>query len=58
MFSTDIGGGVARLSSGNRRVRTPRSPLSFFLGILLLSSLSTNLFAAGQNKIVYDTFDW
>jgi len=33
--------------------------LGLFLGILLFSSsLPTNLFAAGQNKIVYDTFDW
>ena len=50
------------MSSTSLLRRTPRrvrTPLFLLLGILLLSSLSTNLlFAAGQNKIVYDTFDW
>ncbi len=43
------------MSSINRRVRPPRAPLFLLLGIF---SLSSPLFAAGQNKIVYDQFDW
>ena len=58
-----FGGCDVRPRGSNRRVRTPRAPLSHslvtlcFLAVLALPSQNP-LFAAGQNKIVYDQFDW
>ena len=59
MYSTEIGGSVVRPREKSGRVRSPRAPLflSFFAVVLALL-LAAPARPEGQNKIVYDTFDW
>jgi hypothetical protein len=65
MCSTDIGRCDARRRSPERRVRTPDRGASnpswsllLTLGVLVACLLATPARPEGQNKIVYDVFDW
>lgn len=42
----------------SRRGRTPRAPLALALGAVLSLLVAAPARPEGQNKIVYDTFDW
>ncbi len=54
-----FGGGVVRRCRRLRRGRPPRAPLSFtILAALCLLVAALPARPEGQNKIVYDTFDW
>jgi WD40 repeat protein len=59
MYSTEFGGCDAPQRRPQRRVRTPRAPLCLTLvGVLCLLSFAVPARGEGQNKIVYDVFDW
>ena len=59
MCSTEFGGCGVRQRPVRRRGRTPRAPLSLtVLTILAALVVARPARPAGQNKIVYDTFDW
>ena len=54
-----FGGGDASSRKGWRRVRPPRAPLSLtLLAVLTAFFLAAPARPEGQNKIVYDVFDW
>ena len=54
-----FGGCVDRHRGPHRRVRTPRAPLALSSFVLLAALFLTSpVLGEGQNKIVYDVFDW